>query len=36
MRDKNIDELEIDGKIDWSALEEHWANDYSDVYAPKK
>ena len=28
--DKNTDE------IDWIALEKHWANDYSDVYAPKE
>lgn len=24
------------GEIDWSVLEEHWANDYNDVYAPKE
>lgn len=29
-KDKNTDE------IDWTALEEHWANDYNDVYAPKE
>lgn len=29
-KDKNIEE------IDWNALDEHWANDYNEIYAPKK
>ena len=28
--DKGTDE------IDWTALDEHWANDYNEVYAPKE
>ncbi len=29
-KDKNTEE------IDWNALDEHWANDYNDVYVHKE
>lgn len=35
MTEKEKKENDKEMKIDWEALEEYWANEYEDLYAPK-